>query len=128
MEVTSSPNAEPFSTSVAAPPTEGEIPMPRSVPTPANPGLPTLIENAKADLAQRLSISTTQINLVEAAEVEWSDSSLGCPQPGMDYLQVITPGYLILLETDGQSYEYHSNRDMYFVYCDNPTSPSIPKP
>ena len=98
-----------------------------SLPAPVNSGLQGLIERAKEDLAQRLSISVTQISLVEAAEVEWSDSSLDCPQPGMDYLQVITPGYRILLEAGGQEYAYHSNRDAYFVYCENP-NPLIPPP
>ena len=110
-------------------PTEGDITqMTPSLPTPANPGLQRLIEKAKEDLAQRLSIPITQINLMEVTEVEWSDSSLGCPQPGMDYLQVITPGYRILLEAGGQAYEYHSKRDNYFVYCENSIPPISPKP
>src|SRR5215211_2656638 len=109
-------------------PTEGEATqMTPSLPTPADPGLQSLIEKAKEDLAQRLSITPAQINLIEMMEVEWSDSGLGCPQPGMDYLQVITPGYLILLETNAQTYEYHSNRDTYFVYCENQSPPIIPK-
>jgi len=102
--------------------------MPPLLPTPSNPSLQNLVEKAKEDLAQRLTISIAQINLVEATEVEWSDSSLGCPQPGMDYLQVITPGYLILLDVGGQTYEYHSNRDTYFVLCENSHSPNVPKP
>jgi hypothetical protein len=128
LEVPSSPVVEPLSTSVPITPTGEETQMTPSLPTPADAGLQTLIENAKADLAQRLSISITQINLVEATETEWSDSSLGCPQPGMNYLQVITPGYLILLEVNAQIYEYHSHRDTYFVYCENPNPPSLPKP
>lgn len=111
-----------------ASPTEGDTQMTPSQPTPADPSLQSLIEKAKEDLAQRLSISVTQINLVEFTEVEWSDSSLGCPQPGMDYLQVITPGHLILLEVNAQIYEYHSNRATYFVYCENQNPPIIPKP
>lgn len=91
----------------------------------ATSGLAYLIEKAKEDLAQRLSISVTQINLIETAEVEWSDSSLGCPQPGMEYLQVLTPGYRILLEFNGSEYGYHSNRDAYVFFCENLT-PLIP--
>ena len=102
--------------------------MTPSLPTPANIGLQKLIENAKVDLAQRLSTSVTEINLVEVAEVEWSDSGLGCPQPGMDYLQVITTGYLIIFQANDQLHEYHSNRDTYFVYCENPDAPVLPKP
>ena len=101
--------------------------MTPSLPSPAA-GLETLVQLAKADLAQRLSISTDQVSLVEATEVEWSDSSLDCPQPGMSYLQVITPGYRILLEANGTQYEYHSNRATYIVYCDNANPPILPNP
>lgn len=111
----------------AQPPQGDSTPMTPAISTPAS-GLENLVQMATADLAQRLSISTDQISLVEAIEVEWSDSSLDCPQPGMEYLQVITPGYRILLEANGIQYEYHSNRDTYIIFCDN-TNPSIlPKP
>lgn len=102
--------------------------MTPALPTPSEAGSQSLIEKAKEDLAQRLSISPIQINLLEMTEVEWSDSSLGCPQPGMDYLQVITPGYLILLEVDAQTYEYHSNKDHYVLYCQSSIPPISPKP
>jgi len=103
-------------------------PMTQPLPTPSDLALQGLIQKTKEDLAQRLSISTAQISLVEATEVEWSDSSLGCPQPDMAYLEVITPGYRILLQANTMLYEYHSNRDAYFVYCENQVPPFIPKP
>ena len=115
--------------SPVAPPNQGDTTqMPPSATTPADARLQDLIEKTKEDLAQRLSISITQITLVEATEVEWSDSSLDCPRPEMAYMQVITPGYRILLEADTQVYEYHSNRDAYFIYCENPVPPFLPKP
>ena len=110
-------------------PTEGDTnPMTSFPPTPVDHSLQNLIEKAKEDLGQRLSISPVQINLMEMTEVEWSDSSLGCPQPGMDYLQVITPGYRILLEAGEQEYEYHSNKDNYVLYCESSIPPIPPKP
>ena len=113
---------------VPAQPPQGEsTPMTPVIPSPAS-GLETLVQLAKADLAQRLSISTDQVSLVETTEAEWSDSSLDCPQPGISYLQVITPGYRILLEVNGTQYEYHSNRATYVVYCDNTNPPILPKP
>ena len=113
---------------IPALPSQGDsTPMPTDFPTPAS-GREKIIEIAKADLAQRIAVSASQITVVEATEVEWSDSSLGCPQPGMFYLQVITPGYRILLEASGTQYEYHSNRDTYVVYCDNTNPPILPKP
>lgn len=111
---------------ISCAPAQGDsTPMPATSQTPGTSGLEGLIERARNDLSQRLSISAGQIKLIEATEVEWADSSLGCPQPGMSYLQVITPGYRILLESGGTQYEYHSNRDTYFVYCENP-NPSSP--
>ena len=39
----------------------------------------------------------------------FSDSSLDCPQPGMSYLQVITPGYRVLLEADGRRFDVRTS-------------------
>lgn len=115
-------------TSPVPPHTEDATHMPSPIPTPADAGLQELIEKAKTDLAQRLTISVDEIILMEATAAEWSDSSLDCPQPGMEYLQVITPGYRILLEANSQAYEYHSNRDAYVIYCENSTPPGPLKP
>ena len=94
-------------------------------PTPSFPGMESLIEKAKADLAQRLATSVTEITLKEATPMTWPDSSLGCPQEGMMYTQVLTPGYLILLEHAGNRYEYHASRGNTLVTCENP-SPPVP--
>ena len=80
--------------------------MTPSVPVPA--GLQTLIDQAITDLSQRLSIPETQITLVEATAVVWPDSSLGCPQPGMSYLQVPQDGLLIRLQVGDRIHPYHS--------------------
>src|SRR5215207_3159112 len=82
--------------------------MPSSIPMPDDAGLRNLIEKAKADLAGRLSISVDEINLIEATSVVWPDASLGCPQPGMAYIQVPEDGLLIRLQAGDQIYPYHS--------------------
>ncbi len=105
-------------------PAQGEATqMNPSLPIPALPTLQNLIEKAKQDLAQRLSLSTTQINLLEATEVIWLDSSLGCPQKGMEYTQILTPGYLIRLESSGNIFEYHTSMGRNVIYCEDPTPP-----
>ena len=90
---------------------------------PVTPNLQTLIEIAKENLAQWLSIAKYQINVVEAREVVWSNASLGCPQPGMLYAEVLTPGFLILLNVNGQDYEYHAGKNSDAFYCENPSPP-----
>jgi hypothetical protein len=85
--------------------------------------LQDLIGKAIADLANRLSIPADEISLVEATPVVWPDSSLGCPEKGMAYAQVLTPGYLVLLEHGDMRYEYHSSLKGPVTYCPNPTPP-----
>src|ERR1044071_6399292 len=91
--------------------------------TPIATYLQNLTEKAKADLAQRLSIAITQINVLEAKAVTWPNSSLGCPERGMAYTEVLTPGYLILLHVNNQDYEYHASKSSEVSYCPNPTPP-----
>jgi hypothetical protein len=86
--------------------------------------LENLIETAKRDLAQRLSIPILQIKLVDAQKVVWSDSSLGCPKEGMAYAQVLTSGYLILLEYANKPYEYHAGKGSEVFYCTDPVPPA----
>lgn len=89
------------------------------------PHLKSLVEEAKEDLAGRLSIPVSNVDLLEARDVTWPDSSLGCPQPGMLYMEVLTPGYLIRLLANGREYEYHAGRNRRFFLCQTP-SPPIP--
>lgn len=88
-------------------------------PTPSNLEAEQIVLQAKQDLAKQLSISIDQISLVEAQEVTWPDSSLGCPQPGMMYLQVLVDGYLIRLRASGKVYEYHSGGNRPPFLCQN---------
>ena len=82
-----------------------------------------LVIQAKTDLAERLLIEADQIELIQFKAVVWPDSSLGCPQPGMAYAEVITPGYLIILYADNKEYEYHASKGTLVIYCENPTPP-----
>ncbi len=78
-----------------------------------------LVEQARKDLAERLKVASEAITLNSIEAVQWRDSSLGCPQPGMNYLMVITAGYRIRLVANGQTYEYHTDKNNA-VYCANP--------
>ena len=48
---------------------------------------------------------------------EWPDTALGCPQPGMAYAQVITPGYLVIVSGGGKRFEYHTDTRGRAVMC-----------
>jgi hypothetical protein len=104
-----------------------QMPLP-VLPVAPSGQLSSLIEQAKKDLAQRLSISSDQISVVLAREVVWPDSSLGCPKPGMMYMMVLTPGYQIILHAGARDYAYHAGANSAAFYCENPSPPSSSQP
>src|SRR5262249_37292069 len=67
---------------------------------------PPPVDAARTDLANQLGVDSTAIALVSSDPVVWSDGSLGCPEPGRAYQQVVTAGYRIVLSVGGVSYEY----------------------
>jgi hypothetical protein len=84
-------------------------------PTPIEEGSMALPQNdvvaaAQADLAARLNMAADQVKTLEVREVTWPDASLGCPQAGMVYAQILQPGYLILLGVEKTVYPYHSSK------------------
>jgi len=56
--------------------------------------------------------------------VTWRDGAIGCPQPGMNYIQVLTPGRRLVLEVDGVRYYYHARATGPYQFCANPQSPA----
>lgn len=56
--------------------------------------------------------------LSETARI-WPDTSLGCPEPGMVYAQVLTDGWLVVFETpDGKNIQVHTERGFEnYVIC-----------
>jgi hypothetical protein len=113
----------------------GEGPLPTPVPTRAGP-IPTqsallqaIEEQARFDLSRWFGLSDERITLVSAEEVEWPDAALGCPQPGMTYAQVITPGYRLTLQAGGETYLVHADLEGHAVLCGDeavPLSPVFP--
>ena len=81
------------------------------------------VEQAKSDLTGRLGIGAKQVTVVSSEEVTWRDASLGCPQPGMQYAQVLTNGSRIVLEAGGKRYEYHSGAGRPPFLCTTPQPP-----
>lgn len=91
----------------------GEETRGMKVPTEAEPA----VMAAKRDLASRAGVRAERVEVADFEAVKWSDASLGCPEPGKMYAQVITPGYRVVLKAAGQTYEYHTNRGKRAVLC-----------
>ncbi len=73
-----------------------------------DPGLLPFVELARQDLAGRLGIDIGSIVTLSAVVRSWPDSALGCPRPGMRYLQRPVDGSLIRLQVAGTVYRFHS--------------------
>ena len=53
---------------------------------------------AREALAEKLGIAADVPQLIVFEPVDWPDTSLGCPEPGKVYAQVITPGFRLVFE------------------------------
>lgn len=66
-------------------------------------------------LVAELGVAKEQVSVDTVRAVEWRDSSLGCPKPGVAYLDVISPGHRVILRVDGQVHVVHESRNRAFV-------------
>jgi hypothetical protein len=72
------------------------------------------------DMLARSGGDRSAIEVVKSEAVEWSDGSLGCPQPDMMYTQAIVPGYHVILALGDETYDYRLSDRGAFVLCENP--------
>jgi hypothetical protein len=111
-------------------PAQSPLPMPAGspLPTPAggdrsSPGAPippsaeASVRAAISDMAAKLGVAPEAVQVVSISQVDWSDTSLGCPQPGMFYAQIIVEGYKIMLSAGSQQVEYHGDQRGRVVTC-----------
>lgn len=96
---------------------------PEPVDTPAERGSQDLVAQAIADLAAQLGIDQNEIELLLFEAVTWRDGSLGCPQPGMGYIQVLIDGHRIQLRANDHIYHYHSGANEPPFLCKDPQEP-----
>jgi hypothetical protein len=94
-----------------------ELPGAEEQAATATPGVPPIDSDAdaiagaaSAFLAQYLAIAENEIEVVSIEPTEFSDSCLGLGQPHESCLQAITPGWLVILTAEGQTYEAHTDQ------------------
>ncbi|MBI3244735.1 MAG: hypothetical protein HYZ49_20855 [Chloroflexi bacterium] len=90
---------QPPPTSTSPAPTETHIPV----------DLPPAQLAAINALAEAFGIRVDEIKVVSVEAVQWPDSCLGISYPNARCAQAITPGFRIILEANGEQYEYHTN-------------------
>jgi len=88
-------------------------PVEISTPEPVSPDTSQIIPDVAVivieELARNLSISSSEVHFVSIEEVQWPDGCLGAALPDEVCTQMIVDGYRIILEADGQQYEFHTD-------------------
>jgi len=79
-------------------------------------------EQAAIDLAigkvnQITPVSKDSLEHLRIRSMQWPDSSLGCPEPGVQYLQRVIPGYLVSFTIDEKMYTVNIG-DNSAIICD----------
>lgn len=110
--------SEPGGAPDSAPPSVGD----GSVPASEVPA--AMLERVIADAASGAGVDPSDVTVIAAEAVTWSDGSLGCPEPGMMYTQALVPGYRVVLEIDGEELHFHAAQDGQFTFCENPQPPA----
>ena len=89
-----------------------------------------LINRALADLSTRAGRTITLDNLSSWTwqQANYPDTSLGCPQTGQRYTQVVTNGYRIAFVYNGATFDYRASADGTVLFlCSGPaTVPGAP--
>ena len=96
----------------------------QATPTPEETTLPDAAAKRQAAarqvLADRLTVTPDSLEFVSEQEVQWSDTSLGCPEPDQAYATVIVPGFRLTFRHSGNQYEVHAAEDASYhpVSCE----------
>jgi hypothetical protein len=64
---------------------------------------------ARRDLAARLGVTERDIQFVAAESKVFPDASLGCPEPGMQYVQAQVPGWVLSFRRGERVFTYHAD-------------------
>ena len=96
----------------AAPSIESSAMAPEGIP-------PAVWGEVLADLAGRLD-GDIDPSVVTAEAMTWNDGAWGCPEEGQMYTQAIVEGFQVVVEVDGEEFDYRSDGQAVRL-CD-PTS------
>jgi len=70
-----------------------------------------------ADAAKRFNVAESAVVLTRAEQLTWSDGSLGCPEPGVMYTQMLVAGFRVVAKTSAGELTYHTDSRGNAVSC-----------
>jgi hypothetical protein len=67
------------------------------------------IDAAVTQLSQSVGANVEDIRVLSAERVEWGNACLDLAAAGETCAMVVTPGFRVILEANGQQYEFHTD-------------------
>ena len=86
--------------------------------TDAPEGLPEAVWAAILVDLERRTGGPADPEVVSAEAVTWNDGSLGCPEAGISYTQALVDGFQVVLELDGERYDYRVGSGTSIKLCE----------
>jgi hypothetical protein len=71
---------------------------------------PPAVQEAIAVASAQVGVAMDRVQLVDFEQADWPDACLGVAEPNEMCAQVITPGYRVMLQIDGQTYEFRTDQ------------------
>lgn len=90
---------------------------PAASPTPSVSVPADRWEAILADLAKR-GVDTTSVTVVSSEDINWPDSSIGCPEEGKMYPQSLVKGYQVIVKVGDKTYDYHFGTGSSMLLCE----------
>jgi hypothetical protein len=88
-------------------------------PDPVQPP-DVIVQLALNAAAAQLGLTMDDVVVTTVSETDWPDASLGCPQPDMAYAQIVTPGWLVTVDTvdaTAEEVQIHTDGGSRAVVC-----------
>jgi hypothetical protein len=124
----SEPSSIPASSETSTPPLASGVPSPSSsvqLPPPpsGDPSAaanvpPNLLSQILDDAAKRTGMAANQMQVTSVQAQTWSDGSLGCPEPGMNYIQIMIDGFQIFVQAGERTLDYRTSDRGAFKLCE----------
>lgn len=70
---------------------------------------PTLLQAVQTEVARGFNISSNQVQIISAQQVDWTNACLDLPKSGESCAQASTPGYRLIAIVNGKRYEVHTD-------------------
>ena len=107
-----------------------DLESPVATPSPGTVEFPEVARELRSKVAADMGLSPDSLTARSVERVTWRDASLGCPEPGKMYAQVLTEGWKVIYQhaEEGQI-EVHATQNLdTFVICEGESGGDAEQP